>query len=59
MFVNALSDDPGTQKLASKFPFRYIPTSFFVKADGTVADSYTGPLIEADMRARLDKLVAQ
>jgi len=59
VFVNAITDDPSAQKLASKFRFQYIPTSFFVNADGTIADSYTGPLTEADMRARLDKLVAQ
>ena len=59
VFVNAITDDPSAQQLASKFSFQYIPTSFFVAANGTVADSYTGPLTEAEMRARLDKLVAQ
>ena len=59
MFVNAISDDASAQQLASKFQFQYIPTSFFVKADGKVADSFTGSMSEADMRTRLDKLVAQ
>ena len=59
IFVNAITDDPSAQQLASKFSFRYIPTSFFVASDGTVADSFTGSMPEADMRARLDKLTAQ
>jgi thiol-disulfide isomerase/thioredoxin len=58
-FVNAITDDVSAQQLASKFPFQYIPTSFFLKPDGTVVDSYTGVLSEADMKARLDKLAAQ
>ncbi len=59
VFVNALTDDPSGQQLASKFSFQYIPTSFFLKPGGAVADSHTGPLSEADMKARLDKLLAQ
>jgi thioredoxin-like negative regulator of GroEL len=59
IFVNAITDDPSAQKLGSKFQFQYIPTSFFITADGKVADSFTGPLTEADMRSRLDRLVAQ
>jgi thioredoxin-like negative regulator of GroEL len=59
VFVNALSEDAPSKQLASKFRFQYIPTSFFLKADGTTADSYTGSMSEADMRARLDKLVAR
>ena len=59
VFVNAITDDPSAQQLASKFSFQYIPTSFFVAPDGMVVDSYSGPLSETEMRARLDKLVAQ
>lgn len=59
VFVNALTDDPRTNRLARSFSFQYIPTSFFVAADGTVASSFTGPMSEADMRARLDGLVAR
>lgn len=59
MFVNAIADDPSAQQLSSKYPYQYIPTSFFISADGTVVDSYTGPLTEQDMRARLDALVAK
>jgi thioredoxin-like negative regulator of GroEL len=58
-FVNAITDDQSAQQLASKFSFQYIPTSFFLKPDGTVIDSYTGVLSEVDMKARLDKLVTQ
>ncbi len=57
--MNAITDDASAQQLASRFSFQYIPTSFFVASDGVVVDSYSGPLSEAEMRARLDKLVAQ
>ena len=59
VFVNAISDDPSAQQLASQFKFQYIPTSFFVTPDGKVADSFTGSMPDADMKARLDKLIAQ
>ncbi|MCE5190300.1 MAG: thioredoxin family protein [Actinomycetia bacterium] len=58
-FVNAITDDPAGQQLAARFSFEYIPTSFFVLPDGTVADSYTGVLAAEEMRARLDALVAK
>jgi thiol-disulfide isomerase/thioredoxin len=59
VFVNAITDDTPAQELAAKFKFQYIPTSFFIKSDGTVTDSFTGVLTDADMKARLDKLIAQ
>ena len=59
VFVNAITDDASAQRLASRFSFQYIPTSFFVAPQGTVSDSHTGPLSESEMRARLDKLVAE
>lgn len=59
VFVNAISDDPSAQRLASQFQFQYIPTSFFVTPDGKVVDSFTGAMPDADMKARLDKLIAQ
>jgi thiol-disulfide isomerase/thioredoxin len=58
-FVNAITDDPSGQELASKFSFQYIPTSFFLKVDGTVVDSFTGVLTDAEMKTRLDSLAAQ
>lgn len=57
--MNAITDDSAAQQLASKFSFQYIPTSFFVAADGKVVESFTGVISESDMRARLDKLAAQ
>lgn len=57
-FVNAITDDPSGQQLSSRFRFQYIPTSFFLTADGTVADSFTGVLTADEMRARLDSLLA-
>jgi thioredoxin-like negative regulator of GroEL len=59
VFVNAITDDSAAQQLASKFSFQYIPTSFFIAADGKVADSFTGVTSESDMRARLDRLAGQ
>ncbi len=57
-FVNVITDDPAGQQLATRFDFQYIPTSFFVSADGEVFDSYTGVLTAPEMRARLDALIA-
>ena len=57
VFVNVITDDPSGQQLADRFSFQYIPTSFFLGADGTIIDSFTGAIDEADMRARLDALV--
>lgn len=57
-FVNAITGDPSGQQLASRFQFQYIPTSFFLKADGTVVDSFTGVLTAEEMKARLDSLLA-
>jgi thiol-disulfide isomerase/thioredoxin len=59
IFVNAITTEPSAQDLAAKFAFQYIPTSFFIKADGTVSDSFTGTLTSAEMKARLETLIAQ
>ena len=58
-FVNAITDDPAGQQLSSRFSFQYIPTSFFLKADGTIVDTYTGALTADEMRTYLDSLLAQ
>lgn len=57
-FVNVITDDESGRQLSSRFAFQYIPTSFFLKADGTVEDSYTGAMDEAQMRGYLDALAA-
>jgi thioredoxin-like negative regulator of GroEL len=59
VFVNAITDDASAQQLAAKFSFQYIPTSFFLDAAGKTVDSHTGPLTADEMKARLDKLVAE
>ncbi len=56
--MNAVTDEASAQRLASRFSFQYIPTSFFIDAGGEVVGSYTGPLTEAEMRGRLDELIA-
>jgi thioredoxin-like negative regulator of GroEL len=58
-FVNAISEDESSRELATKFKFQYIPTSFFIKPDGSIADSFTGAMSEAEMKTRLDKLIAR
>lgn len=57
--MNAITGDPSGQQLAAGFSFQYIPTSFFLEADGTVVDSFTGPMDETEMRRRLDELVSR
>lgn len=59
LFVNAITDDPSSRRLASRFDFQYIPTSYFVRGDGSIADSRTGPMTEQEMRAALDRLVGE
>ena len=59
VFVNAISDDDGTQALLAKFPFQYIPHSFFLDSKGKVVDSFEGAMDEHTMRAYLDKLAAR
>lgn len=59
VFVNAITDDASAQDLAAKFKFQYIPTSFFITADGAVSDSFTGVLSDLEMKARLDALIAR
>lgn len=58
-FVNAITDDAAGQALAARFKFEYIPTSFFIAADGSVESSFTGVLTAKEMRARLDALVGR
>lgn len=59
VFVNAISDDEPSQRLAAKFKFQYIPQSFFIDSKGEVVDASTGAMDEPAMRAYLDKLTAQ
>ena len=59
VFVNAISDDASAKQLAAQFQFQYIPTSFFITPDGKISESFTGSMSDADMKARLDKLIAQ
>ena len=58
-FVNAITDDSSAQRLAARFQFQYIPTSFFLGRDGRVVDTFTGVLSTDELKAKLDRLVAQ
>ena len=58
-FVNAITDDESSQRLAEGFSFQYIPSSFFLAPDGTVVDSFTGAMDESAMKVRLDGLIAK
>ena len=58
VFVNAISTDEPSQRLADKFRFQYIPQSFFLDSKGDVVDSFTGTMDESAMKAYLDRLVA-
>lgn len=59
VFVNALTDDAGSKTLASRFPFQYIPASFFVSAEGVVSEPVIGPMTARQMRSRLDRLTGR
>lgn len=56
-FVDVYTEDPRARPLFAQFAFQYIPTSFFLATDGSVADQHTGVLNEDEMRARLDALL--
>lgn len=57
-FVDAVTIDAAAEGVLRRYPGQYIPTSVFVGADGTVADTYVGPLTAGELRARLDSLLA-
>ncbi len=59
VFVSSITGTTSGDELSRSFNFRYIPTSFFLKPGGGMSSSYTGPLTESEMRARLDALVAR
>ncbi|RAP76430.1 redoxin domain-containing protein [Paenibacillus montanisoli] len=41
-----------------KYGLKSYPTTFFVKPDGTILDIFVGPMAEADMDKRIEKLLA-
>ncbi|SDW31731.1 Peroxiredoxin [Paenibacillus sp. CF384] len=40
-----------------KYGLKSYPTTFFVKPDGTIQDIFVGPMAEADMDKRIEKLL--
>jgi thiol-disulfide isomerase/thioredoxin len=57
-YVDVLTNHPRARELIQRYPFQYIPTSFFLDENGEVVDQYTGTLDDEEMRGRLDALVA-
>ena len=50
--------DPAELSLCDYFQVRVIPTSFFIRPDGTVVDAYEGLIGVDQMRTLLDKLIS-
>lgn len=50
--------DPAEAALCDRFQVRVIPTSFFIRSDGTVADAYEGLLRAPELRNILDSLLS-
>jgi thioredoxin-like negative regulator of GroEL len=59
VFVNAITADEPSQRLAQTFPFQYIPHSLFFDSKGSVVASFTGAMDEAAMRTYLDELAGE
>ncbi|MBN2840528.1 MAG: hypothetical protein JXP37_06215 [Coriobacteriia bacterium] len=57
-FVDAVTSDPGSGAVTDRYAVRVIPTSVFIGADGQVAETVVGAFDAAEMRARLDALLA-
>ncbi len=49
--------DPAEMPLCEYFQVRVIPTSFFIRADGSVVDAYEGLLRAPELRVMLDRLL--
>ena len=56
-FVDALTTNPEAAPVLRRYSAQYIPTSIFVDGDGEVAETFVGPLTEAQTRERLDSLL--
>ncbi|WP_287153099.1 thioredoxin family protein [Candidatus Solincola tengchongensis] len=50
--------DPAEMVLCDRFQVRVIPTSFFIRPDGTVVDAYEGLLRAPELRNMLNRLLA-
>jgi thioredoxin-like negative regulator of GroEL len=57
-FVDVITDEDSSKELALRFPFQFIPTSYFLLPDGTVHSTYTGVLDAGAMRVQMDSLLA-
>ncbi|MDP3631481.1 MAG: thioredoxin family protein [Actinomycetota bacterium] len=58
IYLHVMTDEPAGQELAKRFSFQFVPTSYFIRADGEILDSYTGKLDAAGVRQYLDALLA-
>lgn len=59
VYLHVMTDEPAGQELAKRFSFQFVPTSYFIRTDGTVLHSYTGKLDAAGVRQYLDALLAE
>lgn len=50
--------DPAEMALCDYFQVRVIPTSFFIRTDGTVVDAYEGLLSAPELRDMLNRLLS-
>ncbi len=58
IYLHVMTDEPSGRELAQRFAFQFVPTSYFIRADGEILDSYTGKLDAAGVRQYLDALLA-
>lgn len=56
--MDALTTDPRAEPVLARYPSQYIPTSVFVGVEGEVVETHIGPLSAAELRMRLDTLLA-
>lgn len=57
-FVDAVLTDDRAKPVLLRYPITSIPTSIFVDSNGEVTETYIGPLSAAELRTRLDALLA-
>lgn len=57
-YIDVPAEDPEADGILERFPAPYVPTSVFIAGDGGVIEEYVGALGDAELRAKLDALLA-